>query len=96
MQGRHMSRRALAAAANRSLLIAFFIVAPIMCLSAYETFFLGPGEGYLNSDETVPQTQAEKLSDLVHMVMIMPIEIAAIALFFFVAQLPLIVLGSEP
>lgn len=85
-----MFRPAVLRAINISLIAAFVIVAGVASLAICETLYVLPGEGYLNSDLTVTQTNDEKLRDILRGVMILPFEVAGLALVFFVAQLPFI------
>lgn len=83
-----MFRLAVWRAINVSLVAAFVILAIATSLAVYETLYVPPGEGYLNSDLTVVQTNDQKVRDILHGLMILPFELAGLALIFFLAQLP--------
>lgn len=89
-----MLRPAVLRAVNRSITIAFVILALVTCLAVYETLFVAPGAGYLNSDIADTGTQDDKLKDILRGLMILPLELAALAAVFFLVQLPF--LGTEP
>ncbi len=89
-----MFRPAVWRAINVSLTAAFVILALAMSWAIFETLFVPSGEGILNSDVTAPLTSDEKARVILQALMILPLELAGLALVFFLAQLPF--LPGEP
>jgi hypothetical protein len=78
-------------AINRSLVIGFVILFPIMLLHSYEFWYLGPGEGVLNSSVVTEVPAQDKWRAFGRDLMLMPFQLLAIAGVIFAVQAPLLI-----